>query len=87
MTKIRASARSGRATSSQRRNGPRTCRFGHDALAAGALMECQRRAILVPQQPAIIGFADLDIAEAIEPALSSVRVPTRARDRRKTGTT
>ncbi len=52
--------------------------FGNDALAAGAVMECQHRHIAVPSQLAIFGFADLDIAAAMEPALSSIRVPTRA---------
>ena len=56
---------------------PQAIFFGNDALAAGALMECQRRKIAVPAQIAIIGFADLDIAAAIEPALSSVRIPMR----------
>ena len=57
---------------------PQAIFFGNDALAAGALMECQRRKLRVPQDVAIMGFADLDIAAAIEPPLSSVRVPTRA---------
>ena len=48
--------------------------FGNDALAAGALMECLARGIKVPEQLAIIGFADLDIAANLEPALSTVRV-------------
>ena len=51
--------------------------FGNDALAAGALMECLARGIKVPEQLAIMGFADLDIAASLEPALSTVRVPTR----------
>jgi LacI family transcriptional regulator, gluconate utilization system Gnt-I transcriptional repressor len=56
---------------------PQAIFFGNDALAAGAMMECQRRKIAVPAQMAIMGFADLDIAAAIDPALSSVRIPTR----------
>lgn len=40
-------------------------------------MECQHRHIAVPSQLAIFGFADLDVAAAMEPALSSIRVPTR----------
>ncbi len=56
---------------------PQAIFFGNDALAAGALMECQRRGIAVPAQLAIVGFADLAIAQAMEPALTTVRVPTR----------
>ncbi len=50
--------------------------FGNDALAAGAIMECQRRNISIPKDLAIFGFADLDIAQALQPTLSTVRVPT-----------
>lgn len=56
---------------------PNAIFFGNDALAAGAIMECQRRSIHVPSDLAIFGFTDLDIAANLEPALSTVRVPTR----------
>lgn len=46
----------------------------NDTLAAGALFECARRRIAVPDQLAVMGFADLPIAAAIEPALTSVQV-------------
>ena len=49
----------------------------NDALAVGALMECRRRAIRVPQDLAIAGFADLDIAAEVEPTLTSVQVRSR----------
>jgi LacI family transcriptional regulator, gluconate utilization system Gnt-I transcriptional repressor len=55
-------------------NTPNAIFFGNDALAAGALMECLARGIKVPKQLAIMGFADLDIAANLEPALSTVRV-------------
>lgn len=58
-------------------NMPSAIFFGNDALAAGALMECLARKIKVPEDLAIMGFADLDIAANLEPALSTVRVPTR----------
>ena len=48
--------------------------FSNDALAVGALMECQRRGIRVPNELAITGFADLDIAQEIVPALTTVQV-------------
>ena len=51
--------------------------LSNDALAVGALMECARRWIRVPQDLAIAGFADLDIAAEIEPALTTVQVGSR----------
>lgn len=51
--------------------------FGNDTLAAGALIECHHRQIAVPGQLAIVGFADLAIAQVMEPAITTVRVPTR----------
>jgi len=58
----------------QSRPKPDAIFFSNDALAVGALMECQRRGIQVPQDVAIIGFANLDIAEEIVPALTTVQV-------------
>ena len=55
---------------------PQAIFFGNDALAAGALMECQHRRISVPNTLAIVGFADLAIAQVMEPAITTVRVPT-----------
>jgi LacI family transcriptional regulator, gluconate utilization system Gnt-I transcriptional repressor len=53
---------------------PRAIFCSNDMLAAGALFECTRRGIRVPQHLAIMGFADLPIAASIEPALTSVKV-------------
>jgi LacI family gluconate utilization system Gnt-I transcriptional repressor len=46
-----------------------------DAVAAGALLECRRRGLAVPDRLAIVGFGDFDIAgdDALE--LTTVRVP------------
>jgi LacI family gluconate utilization system Gnt-I transcriptional repressor len=46
-----------------------------DAIAAGALFECQRRGLAVPGRIAIAGFDDLDIAGQVVPALTTIRVP------------
>lgn len=46
----------------------------NDMLAAAVLFECQRKCIAVPRQLAVMGFADLPIAQAIEPSLTSVRI-------------
>lgn len=51
--------------------------FSNDVLAVGAMMECQRRGIRVPQDIAIAGFADLEIANEILPSLTSVQVRSR----------
>ena len=57
---------------------PNAIFFSNDALAVGALMECQRRGIRVPHDLAIAGFANLDIAEEIVPALTTVQVEAAA---------
>jgi len=46
-----------------------------DTIAAGAVFECQRRRIAIPDDIAIAGFGDLSIASQIVPALTTVRVP------------
>ena len=45
----------------------------NDDLALGALFECQRRGISVPEQFGICGFNDLEMMAAAYPAISSVR--------------
>ncbi|WP_284736053.1 LacI family DNA-binding transcriptional regulator [Dongia deserti] len=46
-----------------------------DNLALGALFECQRRDIAVPDQISIIGFNDLEFAACAHPPISSVATP------------
>jgi LacI family gluconate utilization system Gnt-I transcriptional repressor len=53
-----------------------------DALAVGALFECLRRRIAVPDKVAIVGFDDIDIASQVVPALTTIRVPRFAIGRR-----
>nr|WP_307756428.1 substrate-binding domain-containing protein [uncultured Bradyrhizobium sp.] len=45
----------------------------NDDLALGALFECKRRHMTVPEQMAIVGFNDLEFMASSEPTLSSVR--------------
>lgn len=45
-----------------------------DVMAVGAILECQRRNIIIPQQLGIAGFDDLPIASAVNPPLTTVRV-------------
>jgi LacI family transcriptional regulator, gluconate utilization system Gnt-I transcriptional repressor len=52
--------------------------FANDDLAAGALFECQRRGLRVPDDLAIMGFNDQDIARSTVPSLTSVATPRRA---------
>jgi LacI family gluconate utilization system Gnt-I transcriptional repressor len=47
----------------------------NDDLALGALFECQRRGIRVPDDISIIGFNDLEFCAAANPAISSVATP------------
>jgi LacI family transcriptional regulator, gluconate utilization system Gnt-I transcriptional repressor len=48
---------------------------GNDNLALGALFECQRRRIRVPQDMSIIGFNDLEYSASACPSLSTVATP------------
>lgn len=49
----------------------------NDTLAMGALAECRKRGLRVPQDFAVIGFSDLPIATVCAPALTTVRVRSR----------
>ena len=46
-----------------------------DAIAVGALFECQRRGLAIPGRIAIAGFDDIPIAGQVVPALTTLRVP------------
>ncbi|MCB5202583.1 LacI family DNA-binding transcriptional regulator [Neorhizobium sp. T786] len=49
--------------------------FSADALAISALLECNRRGVRVPEQMALCGFGNYDLADATMPALTTVAVP------------
>ena len=49
--------------------------FSNDDLAAGAIFECQRLGIKVPEQLAIAGFNNLGFAGAMNPGLTTVSIP------------
>jgi LacI family gluconate utilization system Gnt-I transcriptional repressor len=51
--------------------------FANDDLAAGALFECRRRGIRIPDDLAIMGFNDQEIASAVVPTITSVATPRR----------
>jgi LacI family gluconate utilization system Gnt-I transcriptional repressor len=46
-----------------------------DAIAVGALYECQRRKLAIPRRIAIAGFDDTPIAAQVVPSLTTLRVP------------
>jgi LacI family transcriptional regulator len=47
---------------------------GNDLLAAGALMECAAQKIRVPEDLSVAGYGDLDIAGAMNPPITTVRL-------------
>ena len=49
---------------------------GNDVLAFGALMEAARQKVKVPRDLSIVGFDDLELARHLEPALTTMHVPT-----------
>ena len=49
-----------------------------DLLAFGLVMECTRRGIAVPQQLAVAGFGNYDLAECVVPGLTTIDVGARA---------
>jgi LacI family gluconate utilization system Gnt-I transcriptional repressor len=57
------------------RRKPRAVFCSADALAVGALYECQRRGAQVPSEVAIGGFDDIVLAAQVVPALTTIRVP------------
>jgi len=48
--------------------------FSADSLALAALLDCNRRGIRVPDQLALCGFGDFDLASFVSPALTTVRI-------------
>lgn len=51
--------------------------FHNDVLAVGAILECQRRGIAVPDDLAVGGFNGHDIGAEINPALTTILSPRR----------
>lgn len=50
---------------------------GNDVLAAGVLRAARRAGLSVPRDISIVGFDDIDLANAVDPPLTTVRVPHR----------
>jgi LacI family gluconate utilization system Gnt-I transcriptional repressor len=53
---------------------PRAVFCSADAIAVGALFECQRQGVSIPGEVAIAGFDDVDLAGQVVPALTTIRV-------------
>ncbi|MEJ8824521.1 LacI family DNA-binding transcriptional regulator [Variovorax humicola] len=60
------------------RPAPTAVVCGNDVLAFGALREAQSIGLDVPGDVSIVGFDDLDMASHMQPALTTMRVPTEA---------
>lgn len=56
---------------------PTAVMCGNDVLAAGAVLKAQKMGIDVPGDVSITGFDDIEIAEIVTPALTTVHVPHR----------
>lgn len=61
---------------------PTVVMCGNDVLAAGALREAHRLGISVPEQVSVTGFDDIELAEIVTPALTTVHVPHREMGRK-----
>lgn len=49
---------------------------GNDVLALGAIAQCQKLGVHVPEDVSITGFDDLDISSQLVPALTTMNVPS-----------
>lgn len=47
----------------------------NDVIAVGAIMQAREMGISVPEQVSITGFADIELAKVIDPALTTVHLP------------
>jgi LacI family transcriptional regulator, gluconate utilization system Gnt-I transcriptional repressor len=56
-----------------------------DLSAVGALMECQRRGLIVPRDLSIMGFGDFEIGRVVNPPLTTIHVDFRALGQRAGG--
>lgn len=71
-----AEAREGLRVLMSTKPAPTAIVCGNDVLALGALLEAQKLGIAVPQTLSIIGFDDLEMARHVQPALTTLHVPT-----------
>lgn len=60
-----------------RRPRPTALICGNDVLAAGALRGAKDLGLTIPEDVSIVGYDDIDLAVAVDPPLTTVRVPHR----------
>ena len=51
--------------------------FASDVLAVGAILECRRLGVSVPQQLAITGCGDMGLSSIVSPSLTTIHIPGR----------
>jgi LacI family transcriptional regulator len=70
-------AESGRALCHflERPNPPTAILCGNDVLATGAVLECLRQGVKVPENISITGYDNLELAAHLVPPLTTLRVP------------
>ena len=71
-----AEARDGLRVLMATRPAPTAILCGNDVLALGAVLEARAMGIDVPEALSIVGFDDLEISRHIQPALTTLHVPT-----------
>jgi LacI family transcriptional regulator len=71
-----ADAREGLRQLMAHKPAPTAVICGNDVLAFGAMLEAASLGLQVPQDLSIVGFDDLEMARHLQPALSTVQVPT-----------
>ncbi|MEM9602282.1 MAG: LacI family DNA-binding transcriptional regulator [Pseudomonadota bacterium] len=71
-----------RAASLLATDAPTAIVAGNDVIAQGVIYACQARGIAVPQTLSVVGIGDFRGSAAIEPQLSTVRLPARTIGRR-----
>jgi LacI family transcriptional regulator len=54
---------------------------GNDVLAAGAILRAKQRGLELPRDMSFTGFDDIGLARAVDPALTTMRVPQEAMGR------
>ena len=71
-----ADARSGMCQLMAETPAPTAIVCGNDVLAFGAMLEAQAMGLALPRDLSIVGFDDLELARHLQPALTTVQVPT-----------
>lgn len=69
----------------QRQPRPTAVMCGNDVLAVGAITRAKKLGIKVPEDVSITGFDDIEIADIVSPALTTVHVPHREMGRKAAG--